>query len=118
MAGWGSGSTPRSTHHTCKSKTTNGLHPRVLRDLPKSLQGYSISFLKDHGDVGRSATTGERQMSQSSSKSQSSHFGPLENHRMSPLGVHLWEHEGEGDQKWTELIYQVQIMPDQTVRLL
>jgi len=36
---------------------------------------------------------------------------------MSPLGVHLWEHEGEGDQKWTELIYQAQIVPDQTVKM-
>lgn len=33
---------------------------------------------------------------------------------MGPLRVHLCEHEGEGDQKWTEVIYQVQIMPDQT----
>lgn len=33
---------------------------------------------------------------------------------MSPLREHLCEHEGEGDQKRTEVICQVQIMPDQT----
>lgn len=37
---------------------------------------------------------------------------------MSPLGGRLWDHKGEGDQKWRELIYQVQIMPEQTVYLL
>lgn len=77
-----------------------------------------MASLKDHRDVGRSLMTGEGKCLNHLQKANQSYFGPLENQRMSLPGVCLWAQEGEEhDQKWTALIYQVQIMPDQPVCL-